>query len=37
MFDKYIESTFIELDKSQTGSDKNIIVGIIYRPPNTDL
>ena len=32
-----IESLFIEVDKNYTGKDKNIIIGVIYRPPDTDI
>ena len=28
-----IESVFVEIDKDQLGSDKNIVIGTIYRPP----
>jgi len=35
--DDYIESIFIEIFKSALGVEKNIIVGQIYRPPNTDV
>ena len=31
------ESIFIEVDKDLFKKDKNIIIGVIYRPPNTDL
>ena len=34
---KKIECVFIELDKEQFGKDKNIVVGVIYRPPDTDI
>ena len=33
----YIESVFVEIDKDQLGSDKNIVIGTIYRPPGHDL
>ena len=36
IFDTSLEFLFIELDKSQSLSN-SIVVGIIYRPPNTDL
>ena len=32
-----IESVFIEIDKDQIGKDKNLIIGVIYRPPNSDI
>ena len=35
--DNIIESIFIEIDKDQFNKDKNIIVGVIYRPPGTDI
>ena len=28
---------FIEIDKSVFGSERNMLVGVIYRPPNTDI
>ena len=31
-----IESVFIEIDKDQIGKDKNVIIGVVYRPPNSD-
>ena len=34
---KNIESLFIEIDKKQFGKQHNIIVGVIYRPPDTDI
>jgi len=36
-FNEYIESTFIELNGKSVGQERNVIVGIIYRPPNTDI
>ena len=32
-----IESVFIEIDKDQIGKEKNVIIGVIYRPPNSDI
>ena len=32
-----IETIFIEIDKEQIGKDKNEIIGVIYRPPDTDI
>ena len=32
-----IESVFIEIDKDQIGKDKNVIIGVVYRPPNSDI
>ena len=34
---EYIESLFIEIPKSEFNFDKNIIVGTVYRPPNTEI
>ena len=31
------ESLFIEIDKDVVGKNKNILVGVIYRPPDTDM
>jgi len=36
-FNDCIESLFIEVDGRSVGKDRNVIVGVIYRPPNTDL
>ena len=33
----HIETIFIEIDKEQIGKDKNVIIGVIYRPPDTDI
>ena len=32
-----IETVFIEIDKDHVGKEKNVIIGVIYRPPNTDI
>ena len=32
-----IESLFIEIDKNQLKNKQNVVVGVIYRPPNTDI
>ena len=37
VFNDNIESKFIEIDKSNFGTAKHILAGVIYRPPNTDL
>ena len=37
MFNEYIETIFIEIDKSQCKSTKYIIIGTVYRPPNKDI
>jgi len=36
-FNDSIESLFIELDGKSVGKERNVIVGVIYRPPNTDI
>ena len=28
---------FIQLDKNTTGHTKNVILGVVYRPPNQDI
>ena len=33
----YIECMFVEIKQTEFNSIKNIIIGIIYRPPNTDI
>ena len=30
-----VESVFVEIDKSSLGVDRNMLIGSIYRPPNT--
>ena len=35
IFEEYVECVTIEIEKSSLNSDKNIIVCLIYRPPNT--
>ena len=35
--EKNIESVFCEFDKDQFGLEKNVLVGVIYRPPGTDI
>ena len=37
IFDDYCESVFIEIDKSNSGFQKYGVIGVIYRPPNTDV
>ena len=37
LFESDLESVFIEIDKKQLGLNKNVIVGIIYRPPGADI
>ena len=31
------ESVFIEIDKNEFGSNKKLIIGVIYKPPNTSV
>ena len=31
------EAMFIELSKDETGLNKNVVIGLIYRPPNQDI
>ena len=33
----YLESLFIEIQKGQIGNERDVIIGVIYRPPNTDV
>ena len=33
----YAESLFIEIDKRFTGKNQDAIVGVVYRPPDTDV
>ena len=33
----YVEAIFIEINKVELNTKKDLIVGVIYRPPNTDL
>ena len=35
--DKYTDSVFVEIDKTVYDSDKNIIIGCLYRAPGSDL
>ena len=37
LFNEYIGTIFIEIDKSQCKSTKNIIIGTVYRPPNKNI
>ena len=37
LFDENMESVFVEINKSQVQYLKDIIVGVIYRPPNKDI
>ena len=36
-FDNSIESIFIEVNKDQLNTTKNILIGVIYRPPNQNM
>ena len=36
-FDEDIESIFIDIENVQNVCHKNIVVGVIYHPPNQDL
>ena len=36
-FDDHCESLFIEIDKSVFGSGRDLLIAVIYRPPNTDM
>ena len=35
--DGIIESVFIEIDKHVYNKEKNVVIGVIYRPPNSDI
>ena len=37
VFNDHIESIYIEIEKSCINLEKNVIVGMIYRPPNRNL
>ena len=37
VFNQCIESIFVEIPKEQIGVEKNVVIGVIYRPPNTDI
>ena len=32
-----MESVFIEIDKSCCGFNKDVVIGVMYRPPNKDV
>ena len=34
---EHIEPAFIEIDKDCVGTNSNVIIGVIYRPPDTDI
>ena len=35
--ESYIECIFIEIPKGMTHHDNNVLIGSVYRPPNTDI
>ena len=37
VINEYIESIFIEIDKEYMNAKKNIVIGVIYRIPNTNM
>ena len=37
IFYDHCESLFIEIDKSVFGSGRDLLIAVIYRPPNTDM
>ena len=37
IIDEHLESLFIEVDKSCLSNENNSLIGVIYRPPNTDI
>ena len=37
VFNDYCESLFIEVDQTNIIKEKNIVIGVIYQPPNTDI
>ena len=37
IFNEYNESIFIEIEKTVFAMENNVIIGVIYRPPNTDI
>ena len=36
-FNSQIECLFIEIDKKWVNQNKNVVMGVIYRPPDTDM
>ena len=32
-----LESVFVEIEKNQICSAQNVIIGVVYRPPDTDI
>ena len=37
VFNESCESLFVEIDRTKLIKEKNIIIGVIYRPPNTEI
>ena len=37
MFDEYIECVSVEVEKHVLKTSKNVVISVIYRPPNTDV
>ena len=37
IFDEIVETRFIEISKDSFGTSQDIVVGVFYRPPNTNL
>ena len=37
IFNEIMESKFVKIDKKCISADRNVIIGVIYRPPNSDV
>lgn len=37
IFNEYIESVFIEVSKHFIGVSRDVVIGVVYRPPNSDV
>ena len=37
IFDDVMESKFIEIDKEVINQKRNVVIGVIYRPPNGNV
>ena len=37
IFNEIVESKFVEIDKRCISADTSVIIGVIYRPPNSDV
>ena len=37
IFDDIMESKFIEIDKEVINQKRNVVIGVIYRPPNGNV